>query len=171
LVISEVNKKMEYIYYFGYGSNMDRDDLNRWCSLHAPGFKFPEMIGTGRLAHYRLAFDYYSPGRQGGVADIISAENESVYGILFRISREFQEKVLRIKEGYPKLYNEISVAVSCKGQIYSEVITYRILDEQRKSHHIMPDDYYFNLIYASAVQFDFPQQYLEYLKSLKQSGK
>ncbi|MBB3178254.1 ABC transporter substrate-binding protein [Variovorax sp. Sphag1AA] len=65
--------------YFAYGSNMLHDQIGARC----PSQKF---ICVAELPGYRLAFTRYSPKRQCGVADIVPAPGESVWGALFEMS-------------------------------------------------------------------------------------
>jgi len=47
-------------YYFAYGSNMDKEDLNRWCQDRGrPEVTFTD-VSPARLKGYKLCFNYFS---------------------------------------------------------------------------------------------------------------
>ena len=57
--------------YFAYGSCMSLKDLARTVDA--------KLLGPATLNDYRLAFTKYSKGRQGGVVDVIPAEEEIMW--------------------------------------------------------------------------------------------
>ena len=72
--------------YFAFGSNLNKEDLKKWCddndkknlNLLNPQIK--------RLENYRIGFTRKSKNRGGGVADIIECENDYCYGIVFDVT-------------------------------------------------------------------------------------
>ena len=50
--------------YFAYGSNLDLLQMKRRCPLS-------KLISKGKLPDYRLTFNRYAEGWDGGVADVI----------------------------------------------------------------------------------------------------
>ena len=49
--------------YFGYGSNLDKDDWTKWCEARGKDPSGLEEIGPAWLDEYQLVFDYYSKSR------------------------------------------------------------------------------------------------------------
>jgi len=70
--------------YFAYGSNMNSDDLATWCRGHQTDIR----LGNPKVASlpdFKLAFTRHSEQRNGGVADIVRAPGETVWGVLFEV--------------------------------------------------------------------------------------
>ena len=65
--------------YFAYGSNLDLLQMKRRCPLS-------KLISKGMLPDYRLTFNRYASGWDGGVADVIQDEDSEVWGLIFEIS-------------------------------------------------------------------------------------
>jgi len=91
--------------YFAYGSNLLEGEMARIC----PGNTF-QFRGPAGLRGYRLAFTRRSKRSHGGVADVVPAEGDSVWGALYDIGQPCLAALDR-KEGYPTAYLRRSVMV------------------------------------------------------------
>lgn len=76
------------MYYFAYGSNMDENDLRNWCGKKGRSFPEWKMIGVACLENYKLSFNYYSTGRNGGAANLMEQPDGKVYGLLFEMNKD-----------------------------------------------------------------------------------
>lgn len=125
------------MYYFAYGSNMDKDDLDEWCKIKVyKPIQFRNAC-PAKLKRYKLIFNYFSKGRNGGAANIIftGKKNDIVYGLLLEING-YERKILRRKEGYPKYYDEIIVKVEkLNGIPIKKVYTYKVLKMHETAGH------------------------------------
>ncbi len=92
---------MEETLYFSYGSNIDLKQMAVRCPAATP-------VRPVVLDNYRLAFR----GNLGfnGVATILPARSEKVYGLLWRITPA-DERALDRYEGYPNLYGKERITV------------------------------------------------------------
>jgi len=155
------------VLYFAYGSNMDQVDLDDWCDRN--GFekiRF-KQVTPAKLSGYRLVFDHYSSGRNGGAANIEESDRDRVYGLLIEMDDKYLDAI-RNKEGYPYIYEEIKVTVKSKdGKVYSNVMTYQVVPEKRKSSHQKPTEYYLNLILNNAKKYGFPNEYIRFLNQVE----
>ena len=70
-----------HLIYFGYGSNLLASRLHESCPSAV-------LITIARLPGFRLAFTRHSTRWGGGVADIVEAPGEEVWGALWRIPLE-----------------------------------------------------------------------------------
>lgn len=59
--------------YFGYGSNLDGEDWEQWCSDHGYPSGLLEPLYSAYLPDRRLCFGHRSENRKGGVLDIREA--------------------------------------------------------------------------------------------------
>lgn len=94
------------MFYFAYGSNMERVQLKRLC----PTAKF---VAAATLADCELTFSGNSPMWGGGIADIRERPGKTVEGVVWEIS-EADRKVLDGYEGYPALYLHKEIQVSSR---------------------------------------------------------
>ena len=79
--------------YFAYGSNLDPAQMQERCPS-------ARCIGISRLDGHRLAFTRKSINRGCGVADVVPAADESVWGVLFQILNAEDIPRLDTEEGY-----------------------------------------------------------------------
>lgn len=154
-------------YYFVYGSNMDREDLDSWSKNEGkPKIEFSSVLPV-KLNDYKLSFNYHSISREAGAANIMRSDNDCVYGILTELD-EPSINTLREKEGYPDKYDEIKVEVMrFDGTKVQEVTTFKVKTEREKEEYQAPTRYYLGLIIKNAEKYRFPEEYIEFLKSFK----
>jgi cation transport regulator ChaC len=154
------------MYYFAYGSNMDEEDLKTWCKNKSKSFPQWKLLGTACLENYRLAFNYYSSGRNGGAANLMESQNSRVYGLLFEMS-ESDRETIREKEGFPNYYVEITITVKHRDNTISDVTTYKVVKNKEKIEHQKPSRSYMGLILKNAYNNKFPDEYIRYLESIE----
>ena len=153
-------------YYFTYGSNMDKEDLDAWSKDKGlPDVTF-RNASPARLTGYRLCFNYFSTGRGGGAANIMKSSNDSVYGLLVKIG-DSELEAIRIKEGHPRYYYEICVDIEkLDGTVVKDVKTYKVVKDREKPDHQPPTRYYLQLIIKNARKYGFPSEYIAFLESI-----
>ena len=151
------------LYYFAYGSNMDKNELKEWCKNNNKPFPKWEFIGMASLENYEITFNYYSYSRGAGAANIIEKKGSVVYGLLFKVSDEELE-FLRIKEGYPDSYEDIKVNVKSEKITYSSVMAYKVTKNKERDHHEQPLKTYLQLIIQNGKTYGFPEDYLNFLE-------
>lgn len=79
--------------YFAYGSNMDPVQIRRRC----PSARF---VNIARLADHKLAFSRRSVRRRSGVADVVPAVGDAVWGIVYRLLSVRDIEILDAAEGF-----------------------------------------------------------------------
>lgn len=160
--------------YFSYGSNLDENDLHRWCKKKKyPIINFISMKPV-QLSGYRFRTNYFSMTRKAGAANIIPDISSIVYGKLYEINDEDMDKI-REKEGYKvrdknnSTYIEIEVNVEelNTGIKHDKVKTYTVNKDRLKKTDIRPTDEYIDLITKNARILGFPERYINYIESFK----
>jgi gamma-glutamylcyclotransferase (GGCT)/AIG2-like uncharacterized protein YtfP len=118
--------------YFGYGSNLDRDDWGRFCQRRgfAPDCVTP--VGPASLPDHALVFNYHSLRRGGGVLNVVPHPGSIVSGWLFRYDEEGL-RALDVKEGVPHAYRREQVVVLDDAHEEHRVLTYRVIEENTKA--------------------------------------
>lgn len=104
------------MYYFAYGSNLNRKQMLERCPDSKPQF-------TATLPNYKLVFVGWSRKWRGGVASIRPFRGEKVPGAIYEIS-DRDLKRLDNYEGYPANYNRMNVTVFNEDGEAVPVMTY-----------------------------------------------
>jgi len=104
------------MYYFAYGSNLNRKQMLERC----PDSK-PRFLAT--LHNYKLVFVGWSRQWRGGVASIKSFRGERVLGVIYEISERDLRRLDKY-EGYPGSYSRLKVTVFNEDGEPIEAITY-----------------------------------------------
>jgi cation transport regulator ChaC len=149
-------------YYFAYGSNMGEDVITSVTPS-------AEKVGIARLVDYRLAFTRESVRWKAGVADVVRFPGLSVYGVIYGIRTDELGSLDR-KEGAPKAYRRISVAVALDKKM-ATVMTYSVTSPEPAE--IAPHPDYLAQMSQAAADNRLPgsyRQFLEYLKTEFRNG-
>jgi gamma-glutamylcyclotransferase len=104
------------MYYFAYGSYLDRKQMLERCPDSKPKF-------SATLPNYQLVFLGWSRQWHGGTASIRPARGEKVRGGVYEISERCLSK-LDAAEGYPAVYNRINVNVFDEDGNVAQAVTY-----------------------------------------------
>jgi gamma-glutamylcyclotransferase (GGCT)/AIG2-like uncharacterized protein YtfP len=88
---------------FAYGSNMDLDDLARWLYERGHPERRPLSLCAAVLENHRLVWNYRSPSRNGGAANVEEAEATSLPGVALLVDEPLLV-ALDEKEGHPHRY-------------------------------------------------------------------
>ena len=140
------------IKYFAYGSNLDLPQMKRRCPLS-------KLISKGSLSDYRLTFNRFSSGWDGGVADVIREPGSKVWGLVFEISDTDLERLDRY-EGYNKdqtsLYERWKTVIDTSNGQVCDVWVYTVVEKQK---FVPPTSEYLQIIKDAAVKWNFPKSY------------
>lgn len=104
------------IYYFAYGSNLNKKQMLERCPDSQPKF-------TATLPNYKLVFVGWSRKWRGGVASIRPFRGERVPGAIYEVSESDLRRLDRY-EGYPADYDRIKVTVFDEDGNAVEAVTY-----------------------------------------------
>lgn len=143
---------------FSYGSNMSISRIkNRLKNI--------KKIGIGKVKGYTLTF--YKESKDGsGKATIVKASNNSeVWGVLFEISDKDKKKLDKI-EGLGKGYDIINLNVYDKNNNIINAFAY-IAEEDYINENLKPFDWYFNYVINGAKENKLPEEYIDFLKFIK----
>lgn len=139
------------LFYFAYGSNMNLEIMRSRCG---------EENFIGFSNSYLDNYTFYFYGR--GFANIKELKGDKVYGVLYKINDSCLKGLDR-SEGYPNLYQRREVKIQNNfGNFNAQV--YIVENDDTKSN---PSDSYFESITSGATQYSLPENYIEYIKSLK----
>lgn len=151
--------------YFAYGSNMNKEDLNKWCLKK--GYSKINIMNpkVARLDKYKLDFNYYSSTRQGGAANLMDSSKDAIWGLLIDLNEEDYKKISE-KEGSPNYYHEIPVTVNVEG-IKIGAKSFKVIKNKEQTTFQPPTKEYLQLIIDSAVKYNFPEEYINKLRKIK----
>jgi hypothetical protein len=155
------------VYYFAYGSNMDKKDLDKWCERKGfPTINF-SSLKPAKLEGYRLEFNYLSSSRNGGAANLMKDPGKSVYGLLMELSEKDFEKI-RKKEGAPTFYQEMEARVTpIREESTVKARTFKVRKKKESEGFEPPTSHYLSLLTKNAKTRGFPEEYITFLESIK----
>jgi len=104
------------VYYFAYGSNLNKRQLRERCPDSKPMF-----IAT--LPNYKLVFVRWSRQWRGGVISIKTLRGERVRGAIYEVSEQCVQRLDKF-EGHPTDYARQKVTVFNEDSEPIEAITY-----------------------------------------------
>ena len=134
--------------YFAYGSNMSRAQMQERC----PGSR---LVGSARLAGYRLGFTRHSPRWGAGVADVVPDPSSEVWGLLYDVT-DMHIAELDAREGHPHHYVRMPVDVrGAEGVVVAW--TYGVVS---KVDFVAPSRRYHEIMLAAAREHAFPGEYV-----------
>ncbi len=157
---------MERIFYFAYGSNMNQEDLDRYCQKNGNN-KIPLNERNPRkavLKDYELVFNYYSSTRGGGAANIEPKTGSSVEGVVFDLTED-EFEIIRKKEGAPNYYKEKIVSVYIEGSPV-QVYTFQVTEGKKEDVIQFPTQKYINIIIEGAKEFSLSDAWIKKLKKI-----
>ena len=150
------------MFYFAYGSNINRSQMNRRCSNQNPKF-----VTKGYLDGYKLVFDGYSSSRNGLVADIRKADGFKLPFVIWEISNQDDINSLDRSEGFQiarspedNSYNKILIDVPGYNDVYVYIMTRRFI-KGRGKYHTIPSDY-IETIRNGYKEFGLDESILDY---------
>jgi cation transport regulator ChaC len=145
-------ERFRKIHYFAYGSNMAADVMERLCIQ-------PRYVGAASLPGYRLAFTRRSVKTGTGVADVVRAQGERVWGVLYEISANELAAIDR-KEGYGWAYTRVVLPVQLQADGSERMaVTYTVLS--KASAAVPPSRAYLDQMIKAACERQLPHPYLE----------
>jgi gamma-glutamylcyclotransferase len=142
-------------FYFAYGSNIDDLLLD---GRHA------RFLGVARLDDHRLAFTRRSVRSGMGVADVIAAPGESVWGALYEL-RPTDAAVLDRKEGAGWAYVRQPTQVRTVDGSAVDAFIYTVL--HKEAREIPPSYTYLSRLVEGARKRGLPDTYIRELERLE----
>ncbi len=136
------------MYYFAYGSNLHREQMQNRCSESVP-------VAKVRLKGYRLNFNR--------VADIVKDEGSEVWGAVYTVSPE-DIKSLDLYEGYPRFYDKLDLEVIGEGGKTYTAFAYVMTSKGSAG----PSEGYYRIIEEGYRDWDLD---LKFLQQALQEGR
>jgi gamma-glutamylcyclotransferase (GGCT)/AIG2-like uncharacterized protein YtfP len=143
--------------YFAYASNMAPEVIARLC----PGHRY---LGVARLANHRMAFTRRSVKTGTGVADIVQAAGETVWGVLYEIDDSELTAIDR-KEGHGWAYTRVVLPVQLEaGGPERMAVAYTVVSKE--STEVPPSRQYLDRMIRAAWARGLPSGYVERLEAV-----
>lgn len=151
---------------FAYGSNMDLGDLSAW--FHSTGLGRPKVLhlAVGSLPQYRLVWNYRSPSRGAGAANVEPAALSTVPGLLLQLDEQTLLGLDR-KEGHPERYRREHLTCHVWSGEPRDAWVYRVQPAHRQDSFVAPRREYRDLILGAARRHGFPADYIANLEALE----
>jgi len=104
------------LYYFAYGSNLSKKQMQERCPDSKPMF-------MATLPNYKLVFVGWSRQWRGGIPSIKPLRGEKVLGAIYDVSEKDLNR-LDSYEGYPGSYRRLNITVFDEDGNPVEAVTY-----------------------------------------------
>jgi len=155
------------VLYFAYGSNLDPDQMRDRCPGHG-------VVGLAVLHDHRLGFPLYSTQWGSGVAGLVRAHGERVWGVLYEVS-EADLASLDEHEGWRGPQNQHNL-------YEREVVTVELIRPDdgsvprrvrattyypRVANPSPPSRQYLDLVLRGARHHRLPEEYLDRLGAIE----
>ena len=124
MTFDDINNKN--IYYFAYGMLTDPDYMGA-----------AELVGPAELNGFKFTLYMY--------ANVENNPGSKVVGALWRIDQDLLDE-LDMVEGYPSLYNRITVPVYSNGKMYKAQVYTMTLDTRKRLKKSYPSEHYIQTI-------------------------
>jgi gamma-glutamylcyclotransferase len=134
--------------YFAYGSNMSSRQITPWCPAAI-------ALGPAELPGHRLAFLRRSIRWQGGAADVVPAQGESVWGVLWELPLGLGE--LDAKEAAGNAYRRRSAEVLLDGEPRQAAV-YEVISKEPEE--LSPPREYIDAMLTGAREHGLPKNWL-----------
>jgi len=147
--------------YFAYGSNLNLDDLRRWCEEKRNPHWSPDLLSNpvpAWLPDMKLAFDYESSSRGGGVLNVHEAPGQVVPGVIFKVAAEGWA-MLDKKEGAPNCYQRKQWSALTADGTRIPVATYAVTG--KRGDLVKPTEAYLEVVLQGYLAFDLDPHRLE----------
>ncbi len=144
---------------------MDLDDLRRWFLEHHHDWRRPERFELGSLGNHQLAWNYFSPARGCGAANVEPLEGAALPGIVMVVNEPFL-RGMDAKEGHPQRYRRTLRPVAIGAREVVQAWVYAVQPEFRQPDHIAPSSSYLQLMLGAARRHRFPAEYVVSLEAL-----
>jgi gamma-glutamylcyclotransferase len=132
---------------------MSSEQVAAWCPDH-------RALGPAELPGHRLAFLRRSIRWQGGAADIVPAEGESVWGVLWALPLGLGE--LDAKEAAGDAYRRRQVEVLSGGDP-TTAVAYEVI--QKEPREVAPTRAYLDTLMAGAREHGLPAGWLRRIEA------
>lgn len=146
---------------FAYGSNLDLDDLARWLAEKGYPVERPP-ITAARLPGWRLVWNYDSPTRRGGAANVepieAGAPPQDLPGAVLHVSPALLAAIDH-KEGHPERYRRRRLTVyGAAGPLRAWV--YVVTPPWRAARVIAPRRVYLDTVLRGARALGLPADHI-----------
>lgn len=141
---------MDRLNYLGYASNLKESLLEERI-----GGDHPLSVDVGRLFDYELRFNHQQPNGEGR-ANIVPKKGSYIYGLVYGISNQHRDSLLKTEPGYRMIEVDIELQSD-----HSTIRAITFIDETSSSENYRPSDEYLRTIIDGACEHGFPQDYID----------
>ncbi len=131
--------------YFGYGSNLCREDLEAWCARRGHDGRGIVPLARAWLLDWEVVFHYLSRTRGGGALSVRPRRGGVVPGALFEVDAAGW-RALDAKEGAPRTYRRQDCVVLDEHGAEVRARTYVVADAFVRDSHVPPHDEYVRVV-------------------------
>lgn len=147
---------------FAYGSNMDLEDLARWLRERGHPERRPLSMSAAVLEGHQLVWNYSSPSRKGGAANVEEAPLVSLPGVALLVEPPLLA-ALDEKEGHPDRYLREPRAVRLSDDRRVTAWLYTVTPLWRTPEPVWPRRAYLDVVLRGARAHGLPSWHVDAL--------
>lgn len=144
---------------FAYGSNMCLPDLARFLREHGHVSSLDVSVHPALLVGHRLVWNYFSPPRNGGAANVEVCEGRDLPGVVLEVDAPLLLS-LDLKEGHPHRYARALRPVRLVAGESVDAWVYAVTPPYREPHRVPPRRAYLELLVEGARAHGLPEWHL-----------
>lgn len=123
------------------------------------------------LSNYRIDFTRWSRKRECGIADIVRDENNTVYGVVYKIDEIDLGKLDKyegyVPQGDKNAYKRIEIMVFDDDNKEEPIIAFTYEVVKKEFGKYKPNKDYKNLIVIGAKYCKLPEDYINFLENIQ----
>lgn len=150
---------------FAYGSNMNLPDLARWLRERGYPPMVPERTERAFLDGWDLVWNYRSPIRKSGAANVAPVLEHSLPGVLLHVDEPLLLAIDQ-KEGHPHRYRRRLIAVRSETSEITEAWVYVVTPEWTEPGFVPPSKRYRDVVVQGAEQMGLPEAHIAPIRAL-----
>jgi gamma-glutamylcyclotransferase (GGCT)/AIG2-like uncharacterized protein YtfP len=148
------------LYYFAYGSNMNKEQISARCFD-------PKVVAVAKLADHQLTFFGHSPVWDGGEETVVPAPGHDVWGVVYELSSSDRGRLDDVQDarmdGSGGYFHSPARVTGEAGDEY-KVLLYKKTSQGTPQK---PSQECLNFIVQSAVDRELPSAYVETLRGME----
>ena len=153
-------EKSGELYYFAYGSNMNKEQITARCTK-------PKVVAAAKLADHQLAFFGHSVVWDGAEETVVPAPGHDVWGVIYDLSSSDRERLDNAQDARMDgsgSYFHSPVKVTSQDGIVHSVLLFK---KDKLGISEKPSQEYLNFIIQGAEENNLPAAYVGTLRKLE----
>jgi hypothetical protein len=157
---SILNGKPDELFYFAYGSNMNKEQISARCAK-------AKVVAVAKLSDFQLAFFGHSVVWDGAEETVVPSPSHDVWGVVYQLSASDQERLDDAQgarlDGSGPYFHFPATVTAADGSSYSVLL----FKKDSLGRRLKPSQEYLSFIAQGAADRELPAAYVEALRTME----